>query len=591
MGLPLKVEVAGKYRTQEQNFNPLDRDRSAEENRHWGLPLITAPGKETVSEYTGGISLGEGGFAGSGLSFQAGQAEFGGLASSERVGGAGQMIVRGLGEAHIGLNHIVRKGVQGFPDEQINRLTFTANSRFAGFTPSCAFEREKVEGTGIFSHGSSYNDFLTHLTTPAMFGLTGEIEWFYRQEQAKHIAWIDSSLVRGGSIGLSRDRSVSSTMNMQYSRRERITGSSVVATDQAVFDYFYRPEKGFFRFDTTYRAGRSREASKRKNFIYTGGDRGSYRWEDRNNDGIRDPDEFVPDEHGSYYLYEETLGDYKPVNTVSAYGRLGMDIPTLILQKIRGAGAQFKTETTFEVNEKSSASASDVFLLNLTEFRKKGKTCSGDARIQEDITLPISDGRGSVRFRYFQFDALNAEYVTGAESRGEKEMSVRVRLPVNDYSDTELNIKQAYLYRSMEERQFGDYRVRSLSGDAGFSYYPVSSTKLGVNIGGGSDSDKHTSIQADYFFVKPSAAYHFSGKGRLEGSYTLTSVKLNNFSGRMQLPYTMAQGEKEGDNHDISLVCDYRLSQRMNLIVTYTGRKFGGQKFENFARVQVRALF
>ena len=112
-----------------------------------------------------------------------------------------------------------------------------------------------------------------------------------------------------------------------------------------------------------------------------------------------------------------------------------------------------------------------------------------------------------------------------------------------------------------------------------------------MNIGGGFDRDKLSAIEARYFSVKPSATYRFSGRGRIETSYTVTSVKLENFSGGKRLPYTVAKGRKEGKNHDISVVCDYRLSNSMNLIVTYTGRKFGGKDFENFARAQVRALF
>ena len=112
-----------------------------------------------------------------------------------------------------------------------------------------------------------------------------------------------------------------------------------------------------------------------------------------------------------------------------------------------------------------------------------------------------------------------------------------------------------------------------------------------MNIGGGFDRDKLLAIEARYFSVKPSATYRFSGRGRIETTYAITSVKLENFSAGKRLPYTVAKGHKEGKNHDISVVCDYRLSQSMNLIVTYTGRKFGGKDFENFARAQVRALF
>jgi hypothetical protein len=53
----------------------------------------------------------------------------------------------------------------------------------------------------------------------------------------------------------------------------------------------------------------------------------------------------------------------------------------------------------------------------------------------------------------------------------------------------------------------------------------------------------------------------------------------------------MAKGCKEGVNHDVRAAYDHRLSQRMNMVASYTGRKFADRGFEHFAQVQMRALF
>ena len=170
IGVPLKLDIAGKYRSQEMAFTPLDRDRSAEENRLWGLPLISEPGKEIVSEYSGSISMNEGRFAGSGFTLNGGHAELGGLAVSKRAGGISQVLIRDRGEAHIAFNHIVRDDYPGIPNEEIDRINFKTNGDIAGFSPSIVFESERVKGTGDFSHGTAYNDFHTNLTTPKLYG-------------------------------------------------------------------------------------------------------------------------------------------------------------------------------------------------------------------------------------------------------------------------------------------------------------------------------------------------------------------------------------------------------------------------------------
>ncbi|MFA6471374.1 MAG: hypothetical protein WCU00_04950 [Candidatus Latescibacterota bacterium] len=592
IGLPVRLEFTGSRRSQGKTFNPLDRDRSAEENRRWGLPLIAQSGEETVSEYAGGFTLSEGRFGGTGISVQSGKALYGGSALSNRDGVYGTFSL-GDFKSRLTVTNISRKAVTGLPDEKIRRILGGMETRFAGFTPSLSYEGELAEGTGVSTHGEAYNDLRTQLQTPELSGIRGGLEWFYRTDRAKkNPAWSDSALARGGSVELTAGKGIQGTMKTTYSRREyTLSGSSRTATDQAMVEGYYRPEKGFMRFDGSYQAGRLCETTKRKNYIYTGAGKGSYRWEDSNNDGVRDPDEFIPDEYGSYYLYEETLDDYRPVNMVHAYGKLGLDIPGALLFRLCGQN-KINSETSFEINEKSSAPAGELFLLKLGSFRKRGKTLSGDSRIQEDITLPVSGGQGSIRIRLFRRDSYNAEFVTGGERNGEEEQSVRFRIPiVSGTSDGELTLTRAGWTRFMEGYQSGNYSVRSLYGEAGASLYPQTAVTLSLTGGAGYDRDAVTALRAQYYLLKPGFTYRFSGRGKVETSYSFTSVGLSGANSGTRLPYTMARGRKEGDNHDLQVMYDYRLTQRMNTIATYTGRKFAGSKFENFASVQLRALF
>jgi len=181
--------------------------------------------------------------------------------------------------------------------------------------------------------------------------------------------------------------------------------------------------------------------------------------------------------------------------------------------------------------------------------------------------------------------------VTGAERRAEGEESLRLRLPFTENCDTEYNLKHAVYSRIMENRIAGNYRVASFSGNAELSYYPQAAIKIGISIGGGRDHDKDSTITARFYLLKPSLIYHFSGRGKIEASYTLTSVTTDNLSQGRRIPHTMVRGRKEGENHDISLICDYRLSHRMNFVATYTGRRFADRDFEHFAHTQLRAVF
>ncbi|MBN1293406.1 MAG: hypothetical protein JXB48_16320 [Candidatus Latescibacteria bacterium] len=590
-GIPLKLEIGGQHRAMGNTFLPIDRDRTAEENRSWGLPLITEQNRETISEFTGGVSIKEGRFAGSALLFNGGQAEFGDSTVSSRVGGESRFMMGNMGQTRFSVNHIIRENFAGLPDETIDRFFGEGSTVFSDFRPSFIYEGEQVNGREDFTHSTAYDDIKLRLSNPEMLGVTSKTEWLYRIERAKHTSWKDSSTVKGGSIEMSAGSGSSGSIRTRYAHRERTAMSQSSTSDQALIEGYLRPAGGSTHIEATYRAGRSREASKRKNYIYTGGDRGSYRWEDENGDGVRDPDEFIPDEHGSYYLYEETLSDYIPVNSVHLFSRFNTDIPAGLIMALDRKKLKIRSETSFEVEETSTASASDVFFLKLNQFRKRGVTTSGESRIQEDVTIPVIGGEGSVRLRLFRLDSYNAEFVSGAERKGTDEQSLRLRMPVSEKGDTEITLIRAVQKRTMEQTSSGDFLVKSITGDIGISYYPMPAITVGINVGAGMDRDSVTGIEADYYSLKPAYIYRFSGRGKIDLVYTLTSVTLKNTGAGKRLPYTMAQGRKEGENHDVSVQYDYRLSNRINFVATYTGRKFAGRDFENFAQAQIRTIF
>ncbi len=583
--VPVRLTFRGAHRTRERTFIPLDRDRSPEENREWGLPLVREPGGEEFTEYAAGAALEKGFFAGSGVDFEGGRAglEHGGRSVRNRTGA--QLHIGGHGSGDMAWRRILRRSVPGLPDEDIDRLDASARVDLPAVTPVFEYEGERAEGRGGSSHGSAFSEFRSGVETRPLFGVTGRAEWLYRTESALKSSWRDSSLVRGGSVGIEAPLGAHGSIRSRYARRERIGGGSRGTTDQALLEGSFRPGGGPSGMDVTYRAGRSRETTKRRNYIYTGGDRGAFRWEDANGDGVRDPDEFIPDEHGSYYLYEETLDDYRPVNGVGLFSRLRFILPCM---PARMEGVE--TETTVEINEKSSAPASDVFLLNLARFRKRGLTSSGDARVQEDVTAPLPGG-GSVRLRVFRFASYEGSFVTGGERRREDGESFRVRTSPRENWDLEMTLARSLASRGMENRPSGDFRVRSWSLEGESTWFPAPLIGLGMGFAGGYDRDGVSGIDARYVMSEPTVTWHFSGRGRVVASWTVNTVTTGGGAGGKTIPYTMARGDKAGTNHHIGISCDYRLSHRMNIIATYTGRRFADRDFEHFARTQLRAIF
>lgn len=583
-GTALRLDLTANRSNRGETFRPLDRDRSAEENRRWNIPLTLDTGREEITEFSGGLSLAEGRFAGTGFSVNGGTASFDDSAISERTGITGALLAGNRGALRVEASRISRSGISGLADEDADRLTGSARLVLRGFVPSLSYEYERDERADADSSGAGWNDVRVGMQSPESGFARGTVEWYFRNELAKHIVWEDSARVRGGSAALTLGRGVTGSLRTAYSQRERTTEDARNTTRQAEIEGSYHPAGSGVSVDASYSAGRLREASKSLSYIYIGAGLGQYRWEDANGDGVRDLDEFIPDEYGSYYRYEETLDDYRPVNTVHAYTRLALDFP-LPGNATKG---RIRSETTFEVNEKSTAPASDVFFLKLRTFRHTGVTTSGDSRIQQDMTAPFRGG--SLRLRLFRLDSFSGEYVSGEEQTSEEEESLRLRLPMRERTDVEVTLARGGKSRSLESGSSGDFAVRTYSLDAGCTLYAYGRSSFGGDLAAGRDRDSVSGIRSLWWLLEPRYAYRISEKGRTEAAYTLTTVRLDGDTGAT-LPYTMARGNNEGANHAISASYDHRATANMNITATYSGRKFAGEKFENYGQVQMRAIF
>ena len=589
-GVPVKLSLRGSIREQGATFRALDRDRTPEENRRWGLPLTAGADKESAAEYRAGIAVAEGTFTGSGIEAGGGQLAYADTVTAGRVHVGGTFMADDRMSGRVIAERIDREGLPSIPDETIDRITGDARFTSPWLTPSLRWEGERAVGTGELSHGASYGELEAGIVTAEQHGITAEAGWLYRVERAKTSAWRDSSIVRGGSLGVTAGFGDGGGLSVRYARRDRTGGDRRTTSDQAAIETYYRPAGGLVRFDMAYRAGRERDAGKSRNYIYAGSGYGSYRWEDNDDDGVRGVDEFIPDEYGDYYLYEETLDEYRPVNAVSVIGMIGLTVPGTVTRRLVGSAIPVETETSFEINEKSSAPARDVFLLDLSRFRKAGMTTTGDMRFQEDVTVPVGEG-GQARARILRSARYDAAYVSGAERRTNGEESLRFRLPVSSGWDTEATLARTRFSRFYDAGRFGSFEVRSYTGTAVLSHHLRSDLTVRFGAGGGTDDDGVSGMSARYYHLEPGAIFQFGGKGRLEASYTRTSVVISGADRGEVIPYTMAGGRKEGVNHDVTVSCDYRVSHRMSLVATYTGRKFADRDFEHFARTQLRAMF
>ena len=174
---------------------------------------------------------------------------------------------------------------------------------------------------------------------------------------------------------------------------------------------------------TRYEASTERTPTLQEIYIRTGPELGQFVWEDTNDDGIIQIDEFLPERTPNEGNYVQTFvpsDSLSSVINVRALVRLQMDLSRIWNEETQGIGRflrQITSRTTFEVQEKSrDPELSRVYLLDLSRFRDPVNTLNGRIRLNQHIALFRLVPKVGVDIRFNQLRSLS-ELAAGEESR------------------------------------------------------------------------------------------------------------------------------------------------------------------------------
>ena len=135
-----------------------------------------------------------------------------------------------------------------------------------------------------------------------------------KQTRRLHGAWQDSlkrwSLVNRGSLRAWKDLSLSGSYGRIRSLAPRSPGRD---TDLASVRLSYAPFSGALSQQVSYRISTTGTPRQKSVFVFVGRGKGRYLWEDVDNDGVKDHEEFVPDPHGDFDPYYGFEGGFQPV--------------------------------------------------------------------------------------------------------------------------------------------------------------------------------------------------------------------------------------------------------------------------------------
>ena len=185
----------------------------------------------------------------------------------------------------------------------------------------------------------------------------------------------------------------------------------------------WRPWRRAMDLTTRYEASTERTPTLQEIYIQTGPELGQFVWEDTNQDGAIQIDEFLPERTPNEGTYIQTFvpsDSLSSIISVRGLVRLQVDPSRIWGKDVRGLRKilrQISSRTTFDVQEKSrEPNIAQIYLLNLNKYRSSLNTLNGRLRFAQDVSLFRPLPKIGVDLSFNQLRTLS-ELAAGEESR------------------------------------------------------------------------------------------------------------------------------------------------------------------------------
>ncbi|MDX2127557.1 MAG: hypothetical protein SFU91_00810 [Chloroherpetonaceae bacterium] len=376
----------------------------------------------------------------------------------------------------------------------------------------------------------------------------------------------------------------------------------------------YTPLRGALESEFLYDVGTEKTARLERQFFPVPRGFGSFIWVDRNQNRLREFDEFIPFRLGDvgtdslqYVLRTFPSDDLFPTIDLKSSFRIRLR-PTRLLGRgenlIEKVIAALSSETLFRVEERSlERELSRIYFFDFSRFQNDSTTIFGSITIQQDVFLFENDIT-NLRFRFQERKSQN-QFSLGIERRIFRERSFRFvtrvgyELGIDVTGQWQTNRSSASTetigsgFTGAQGRQF-DLTIFSLLPD--LSYRPIQDLEFGLRLNVDfrqNDFPTQNGNPPEEVFYNAQqlrATYSFRGKGRVSALLERTDTRFTNTSDAGAI-YELTGGFLEGTTYQWRVDGDYRISSFITATVSYDARALPTGRTLHTARAEVRAVF
>lgn len=379
-------------------------------------------------------------------------------------------------------------------------------------------------------------------------------------------------------------------ISLQSEENKWRTISGRIDWNQSIF-------KNIIRSDLTYTISNSRDLRREFVFIQVPTGQGNYTWNDLNEDGIKDLNEFFLaqnlDERNYAKIWVPTNEYVDAFDNTLAY-RFNLKFPVKWKNgsSLERIVYRFSNSTSFISSSKTASEKLGEQLFSFITPLNDNELLSSRRNFRTNFFF----NRDNPKFGLssgFKNTAFKNLLSGGQDLFGIKEFDFIVRYRV---------LKQ-YVFNLMlltgSENSFSDlltdrnFSISNQSIRPKFSWQPKNNLRISITyllenrIESTSSEDANSS---DMNQIETELRFNKENKGYLSGTFSFSSIAFNGIE-TSPVGIALLKGKRPGSNYDWNLVWQQNLIKGLQLQMGYNGRKNGDSAVIHMGRLQVSALF
>lgn len=604
------IQVSGNYEFKQDNFQPIERYRAVEFNRNWNIANDTSVNEHLATAAFAFTKLNKGSVAyqlnylsrdtlyqGFENAFQS-TYKFNGI---DNVNSISYLYAKSGNEVSqfIRPNILIAKSfkkldnwkIGGTINNEINQIRDIATDTLS----SSSFLWQEY-GAFIQNSDSARNQYV--LTYKLRYQHLADGEKFDKAYLKAH------NIEFKGRFLAKKNHTVNWNLNYRNLQQDTLfsADSDLEHFYLGRIDYGLVVFKGAIRANTLYEIGAGREQKVQYNYIEDPNGQGSYAWEDINDNGVQDLNEFYvsafANENRFIKIFSNSL-EFQPVNTTRFNQSINLNPKAVWFQQkgFKSIIGRFSSNSAIQFSKKVFASKAvnfgnvvSPFVINLED----SLLVSSNTNLRNIIFFNRSDIKYGFEYTY-QYSASKVLLTSGFERR--KYIINTFKARWNFAKDLTLNGFYSTGFKQNDSDFYFDRIYEYIFNETGGDVTWLFKNKLRIEVGYeyGFKSNPLPTIGGQFAVnneAKTVIKYAQANNYSITGQFTFASVGYNDDSfTNEQLQFDMLQGLQEGNNYIWNVGIDKTFAKLLQVSIQYDGRKTGEIKSVHGGRVQVRAVF